>query len=227
MDLGRAIGFRKKRPFVALTPAEPERIPPFPDGPALDRLIASHPEILADTENVRQKKAALDAAKDQNYPTITGNAQYYLAQISVPLFGLPTNPFSTVNVGGVLNIPIFSGGLMTSQIHEARADMRRTIHQAEDDRLRILALIRDAALDVEENRERLRETETALENAEENDRQVEAAYRAGTAHSVDAIDAETALRRARVDVDSARFDLMSSIVAYHYALGTLTSPGAP
>ncbi len=227
VDLGRAIGFRHKRPFVAVSPGEPERIPSFPDGSALDRLIAAHPEIQADNESVRQKKAALDSAKDQNYPSITGNAQYYLAQISVPLFGSPTQPFSTVNVGGVLNIPIFSGGLATSQIHEARADMRRTMHQAEDDRLRILASIRDSALDVQEDEERLRESETALENAEENDRQVEAAYRAGTAHSVDAIDAETALRRARVDVDSARFDLMSAVVAYRYALGTLTSPSAP
>ncbi len=227
VDLGRAIGFRKKRPFVASSPGEPERVPAFPGGQELDHLVSSHPEILADEETVRQKKAALDSAKDQNYPSITGNAQYYLAQISVPLFGSPTSPFSTVNVGGVLNIPIFSGGLMTSQIHEARAEMRRTMHQAEDDRLRILASIRDAALDVQEDEERLRESETALENAEENDHQVEAAYRAGTAHSVDAIDAQTALRRSRVDVDSARFDLMSALVAYRYALGTLSAPTAP
>ncbi|MGC8500065.1 MAG: TolC family protein [Leptospirillia bacterium] len=227
VDLGRAIGFRKKRPFVAVSSGETPTIPSLRDGSDLDRLLENHPELQVDAENVRQKKAALDAVKDQNYPSIVGSAQYYLAQISVPLFGLPTQPYSTVNVGGVLNIPILSGGLTTSQIHEARADMHRTMHQAEDDRLRILASVRDAALDVQEADERLRETKTALENARENDRQVEASYRAGTAHSVDVVDAETALRRARVEVDSARFDLMSAIVSYRYSLGTLRPPAAP
>jgi hypothetical protein len=101
------------------------------------------------------------------------------------------------------------------------------MHQKEDDEVRLMAGIRDAAEDVREARERLRETRTALENAEENDRLIEAAYRVGTAHSVDVVDAETALRRARVNVDSARFDLLSSLVEYRYALGTLSSSDTP
>ena len=227
VDLGRAIGFRHKKPFEASDPAGESisaRVNPEAD---IAKYLPAHPELLSDVETVRSRKAALDSAKNQNYPTITGSAQYYLAQISISFFGLPTTPFSTFNVGGLLNVPIFEGGLITHQIHEARAGLHQSMHQKEDDEVRLMAGIRDAAEDVREARERLRETRTALDNAEENDRLIEAAYRVGTAHSVDVVDAETALRRARVNVDSARFDLLSSLVQYRYALGTLSSADTP
>lgn len=227
VDLGRAIGFRQKKPFEASDPAGESisaRVNPEAD---IAKYLPSHPELLSDAETVRSRKAALDSAKDQNYPTITGSAQYYLAQISISFFGLPTTPFSTFNVGGLLNVPIFEGGLLTHQIHEARAGLHQSMHQKEDDEVRLMAGIRNAAEDVREARERLRETRTALDNAEENDRLIEEAYRVGTAHSVDVVDAETSLRRARVNVDSARFDLLSSLVQYRYALGTLSSADTP
>lgn len=227
VDLGRAIGFRQKKPFEASDPAGESisaRVNPEAD---IAKYLPSHPELLSDAETVRNRKAALDSAKDQNYPTITGSAQYYLAQISISFFGLPTTPFSTFNVGGLLNVPIFEGGLLTHQIHEARAGLHQSMHQKEDDEVRLMAGIRNAAEDVREARERLRETRTALDNAEENDRLIEEAYRVGTAHSVDVVDAETSLRRARVNVDSARFDLLSSLVQYRYALGTLSSADTP
>ena len=227
VDLGRAIGFRQKKPFEASDPAGESisaRVNPEAD---ISKFLPAHPELLSDAETVRSRKAALDSAKDQNYPTITGSAQYYLAQISISFFGLPTTPFSTFNVGGLLNVPIFEGGLLTHQIHEARAGLHQSMHQKEDDEVRLMAGIRNAAEDVREARERLRETRTALYNAEENDRLIEEAYRVGTAHSVDVVDAETSLRRARVNVDSARFDLLSSLVQYRYALGTLSSADTP
>lgn len=226
VDLGRAIGYRTRTHFVA---------DDVPDGPGagsvdpdadLARDLDSHPDILADNEKVRSRKAALDAAREQNYPTITGSADYFLAQVSIPFFpGIPTTPFSSVAVGGQLTIPIFEGGLMSRQVHEAQANLRQTLHQKEDDEVRVVAEVRDAAEDVREAQERLKESRTALDNAKENDRLVEAAYRAGTAHSVDAIDAQTALRRARVNVDSARYELGSAVVRYRFALGTIAPPG--
>ncbi len=227
VDLGRAIGLRHRKPFVASDPAGESvssRIDPEAD---ISKYLPTHPDLLADAETVRSRKASLDASKEQNYPTITGSAQYYLAQISISFFGLPTTPFSSFNVGGLLNVPIFEGGLITHQVHEARANLRQSMHLKEDDEVRLMAEVRDAAEDVREARERLRETQTALDNAEENDRLIEAAYRVGTAHSVDVVDAETALRRARVNVDSARFDLLSSLVMYRYALGTLSPADMP
>ncbi len=228
VDLGRAIGFRHKEPFVACDPSgETVHVEVNPEGD-ISKYLPSHPELLADSETVRTRKASLDSAKEQNYPSITGSAQYYLAQISLEFFpGIPTTPFSTVTVGGALNVPIFEGGLITHQIHEARANLQQSMHQKDDDEVRLIASVRDAAEDVREARERLRETKTALENAEENERLIEEAYRIGTAHSVDAVDAQTALRRARVDVDSARFDLLSALVQYRYALGTLSPADIP
>ena len=227
VDLGRAIGYKRKQPFVADEIPDGGAIPSIDPDADLSRYLGTHPDMLADKETVHSREASLDSAKDQNYPSITGSAQYYLAQISVPFFpGIPTTPFSSVNVGGMLNVPIFEGGLVTHQIHEARASLRQSIHQKEDDAIRIVANVRDAAEDVREAKERLKETRTALDNAEENDRLIEAAYRVGTAHSVDVVDAETAVRRARVEVDSARDDLRSAIVQYRFALGVLFAPGA-
>ena len=229
VDLGRAIGYKSKQPFVAdeIAAGGEAGLSVNPEAD-LTRYLDIHPDILADKESVRAREASLDSAKDQNYPSISGFAQYYLAQISVQFFpGIPTTPFSSFNFGGMLNVPIFEGGLTTHQIHEARASLSQSIHQKEDDTVRIVAGVRDAAEDVREARERLRETRTALDNAAENDRLVEAAYRVGTAHSVDVIDAETALRRARVDVDSARYDLRSALVQYRYSLGILAPSGGP
>lgn len=223
--LGRSMGLRGNNRFVAVDPAtarEDTSVDPEKD---LARRLLSHPELQADRETIRSREASLDSALDQNYPSVSGSAQYYLAQVSVAFLpGMPTTPFSTVNVGGMLNIPIFEGGLVTHQVHEARAILRQSIHRKEDDEVRIEAKVRMAGQDVREAIKRLKETRRTLDNARENDRLVEESYRIGAARSVDVTDAEISLRRARVEVDSARYDIEIALARYRFALGMLAPP---
>lgn len=130
--------------------------------------------------------------------------------------------FSTFNIGGVVNVPIFEGGLISHQVHEARSRLASTNDQLSEAKLRVAAEVREAALNVRAALQRWSEARTAFESARENDRLVEKSFKVGTARSVDVVDAETALRQAREDLVQARYDWAIQMIRYRHSLGDMT-----
>ncbi len=187
------------------------------------------PDLKSQKDTVRTSESVLSNAKSQNYPALTGLAQYFLTQVPEQALGIPyvpAQPFSTFNVGGTISIPIFEGGLITHQIHSARAQLAADFDQLEEIKLRVAADVQESALSVREARQKLKEARTAYESALENDNLVERAFHVGTAKSVDVIDAQTALRQAREQLIQARYDWAIQMVQYRFSLGRLSPPGS-
>ena len=240
----QAVNQRKKDQIIlATTMGDSEEVHyvplldfPLPDGSLLrlqrdlERARRRNPGLLAARHQVMSSKDRLKAAWRQNYPTINGQAQYFLAQIpsqALGIPGIPNFPYSSFAFSGLVNIPIFEGGSTMSQVHQARAALNASMHQEEETKLTVLSQVRQAFLDIREARQALAETRTELENAEEYDRLEEGSYQAGKATALDVIDAQTALRKARADLVSAKYALALRVVLYHYAIGDLTPPESP
>jgi outer membrane protein len=241
--LGRiqAVNARKKSQIILATTigdlSEKHYIPvkdfPLPEGlrarllPDLHKATESNPSLLAARHSVVAAQQNLNVAWRQNYPSLTGQAQYFLAQIPPAALGfpsLPNGPYSSFAFGGVLNIPIFEGGANLAQIHQARAFLNESIHQKEETELSVSSQLRQAYLDIVEAREQLAESRSELSNALEYDHLEEGSYSAGMATALDVIDAQTALRKARADLVTAKYSLAQKVVLYHYAVGDLTPP---
>ncbi len=237
----QSVNQRKKDQIIlATTIGDPDRVHyvplldfPLPDGSFvhlrgdLEKARRQNPGLLSAQHQVMSSKDRLKAAWRQNYPTINGQAQYFLAQIPPQALGipnLPNYPFSSFAFSGLVNIPIFEGGSTMAQVHQARAMLNASIHQEAETTLNVISQVRQAYLDIQEARQALAETRTELENAEEYDNLEEGSYQAGKATALDVIDAQTSLRKARADFVSAKYALALRVVLYHYAVGDLTPP---
>ncbi len=170
----------------------------------------------------------LKAARRQNYPSINGQAQYFLAQIPPEALGspnLPNGPYSSFAIGGTVNVPLFEGGGNQAQMRQAGALLKESLHQEQETELVVISRVRQTFLDIQEARQQLAESRTELENAEEYARLEEGSYSAGKATALDVIDAQTALRKARADLIASKYALAQKVVLYHYAVGDLSPPG--
>lgn len=227
IELARNIGIRKNPHFIA----QELSLERFKRNIRLEADIPAayqnRPDLKEVEDEVKEGEASLDNVKSQNYPAINGIAQYFLASIPEQALGIPyipPYPFSTFNVGGVVSVPIFEGGLIHHQIHEARARLASRNDQLQEARLRISSEVQEAALAVRAAEQKLDEARTAYESAQENDRLVEKAFHVGTARSVDVVDAETSLRQTREYLIQARYDWAIQMVRYRFSLGTISLP---
>jgi outer membrane protein len=196
-------------------------------GPDLDKAERENPSVLQARHSLVAAEESLKAAWRQNYPSVNGLAQYFLAQIppqAFPFPGLPNYPYSSFAIGGVLNIPIFEGGGNLAQIHQARAFLSESVHHEDEAELNVSSQVRQAFLDIMEARQQLAESRTEVENALEYDRLEAGSYSVGKATALDVIDAQTALRKARADLVTSKYSLAQKVVLYHYAVGDLSPP---
>lgn len=242
--LGRiqAVNLRKKAQIVLASdigdPKETHYVPrvdfPLPAGvrasleKGLERANGANPSLLQSRHGVEAARENLKAARRQNYPSINGQAQYFLAQIPPEALGspnLPNGPYSSFAIGGTVNVPLFEGGGNQAQIRQARALLKESLHQEQETELVVISRVRQTFLDIQEARQQLAESRTELENAEEYARLEEGSYSAGKATALDVIDAQTALRKARADLIASKYALAQKVVLYHYAVGDLSPPG--
>ena len=194
----------------------------------LDLAYQNRPDLLASHDAVLSSHETLLGAKSQNYPTLTGNGSYFLAQIPTQALGSPAIPnsaFSSFSVGGMLNIPIYQGGLVMDQIHGARARESAAKNQYEETRQEVRSQLRSAAILLHEAKSRLAEAKLAKRYAQENDDLMEKAFNVGTARSVDVVDAETQLRSSLAVYVQAHYDVIIRWVDYKYAEGLLSADG--
>jgi outer membrane protein len=194
----------------------------------LDLAYQNRPDLLASHDAVLSSHESLLGAKSQNYPTLTGNGSYFLAQIPPQALGSPAIPnsaFSSFSIGGMLNIPIYQGGLVMDQIHGARARESAARNQYEETRQQVRSQLRAAAILLREAESRLSEAKLAKRFAQENNDLIERAFKVGTARSVDVVDAETQLRRSLAVYVQAHYDVIMRWVDYKYAEGLLSPDG--
>ncbi len=229
-SLARLLGLSpQKHPLVAIDPP-----PYFSSEPVdLSRDVATalkeRPDLKEMESLVEQKKTALRLVRDQNLPKLTAVAQYNLAQLpygALPMPVVPTNSsfFSTYAVGGVVSIPIFEGGQLVHEYGRAHAKLKETEYRMDDARLRVEKEVVQGALKVETARKRWDVARKDLERARENDRLVEQSFQVGGARSLDVIDAQTALRKARAEEAATRYGLARAEIGYQHALGILKPP---
>ena len=115
IDLAEVMGRSKSERLVARDVLVDPNKGASPDLQAdLTQAMKHRPEMIEAMDQVRMSQSALKNAKSQNYPSVTGLFQSFTAtmpQGSLPIPYAPNNtPYSTVNLGGVVNIPIFEGG---------------------------------------------------------------------------------------------------------------------
>ena len=130
----------------------------------------------------------------------------------------------TSSIGLELNIPIYSGGLVSSKTREAHADYNAAMHALEQARRSAQRLTREAYLGVISGISQVNALKQAVISSETALEATEAGFEVGTRTAVDVVTSQRATFEARRNYSKAKYDYILNTLKLKQAAGTL-SPG--
>ena len=126
------------------------------------------------------------------------------------------------NVGLRLIVPLYTGGSVLSRTREHRHLHQQALDVLERERRRAQRETRDAYLGVNSGISRVSALEQAVRSSETAAEAIEAGFQVGTRTSVDVLDAQRDLFRARRDLSEARYSYILNVLRLKRAAGTLS-----
>ncbi|PHX43349.1 channel protein TolC [Pseudomonas sp. NZIPFR-PS5] len=170
-------------------------------------LLASNYAVSAAEETLRQRKAGHAPTVDAVY---TG--QSFHGSVEQRTIGLQ------------VNIPIYSGGLTSSQVREAYARLGQSEQQREGLRRQVVENTRNLHRAVNTDVEQVQARKQSIISNQSALEATEIGYQVGTRNIVDVLDAQRQLYASVRDYNNTRYDYILDNLRLKQAAGTL-SPG--
>jgi outer membrane protein TolC len=190
LSLGRVIGLPGGQEFVLTEKTPYEALTPQPLEVYLQRAYASRSDYQAALSQVRAAELLHRAAAAGRYPTLDLDANY--GDIGVN----PASSNGTWQVNGSLNIPIFAGGKVHSDLLEADATLKQARSQLGDLRGRIDYEVRASLLDLSSAAEQVEVARSSVQLAEEALAQSQDRFTAGVADNLELVQAQESVAGA-------------------------------
>jgi outer membrane protein len=137
-----------------------------------------------------------------------------------------STPRLNESVGVSLNVPLFEGFATRRQVEAAQAEVQAAEARLTDTRRRVSTRVEQAASDLRARLDRLATTRLRVEQARTAARLARTRYEAGTVTNLELLEAETALREARLERTEVRYRVVLGRYALQRATGTLLPLGA-
>jgi outer membrane protein TolC len=190
LSLARVIGLAPGQEFALTEKAPYQTLTPQPLELYLQRAYASRPDYQAAQAQVRAAELSRRAASAGHYPTLDVDANY--GDIGVT----PAQSNGTWQVAGSLNIPIFAGGKVHSDVLNADAQLKQARSQLGDLRGRIDYEVRASLLDLNAAAEQVEVARSSVELAEEALTQSRDRFSAGVADNLEVVQAQESVAAA-------------------------------
>ena len=126
------------------------------------------------------------------------------------------------SIGLRLNVPLFSGGSVLSRTRESRHRYQRALELLERERRRTQRETREAYLGVDSGISRVHALEQAVRSSQTAADEIETGFQVGTRTSVDVLNAQSDLFRARRDLSEARYRYILNVLRLKRAAGILS-----
>lgn len=185
-------------------------------------LLATNHAVDAAEETLRQRKAG-------HAPTLDAVAQYQKGDNDLQEM---TNPnFTGVDyhgdvarrtIGLQLNIPIYSGGLTSSQVREAYARLTQSEQRREGLRRQVVENTRNYHRAVNTDVEQVQARKQSIISNQSALEATEIGYQVGTRNIVDVLDAQRQLYSSVRDYNNSRYDYILDNLRLKQAAGTLS-----
>lgn len=124
-------------------------------------------------------------------------------------------------VGVNLNLPIYAGGIVTSQTKQAQYGFVGASEQLESAHRTVVNSVRTSSNNTTASISAIQAYKQSVISAESSLEATTAGYQVGTRTIVDVLNATTTLYDAKQKLSSARYDYLVSLLNIKYALGTL------
>lgn len=126
------------------------------------------------------------------------------------------------SIGLELNVPIYSGGLVSSQVREANENYNIAMQSLEQARRAAQRLTREAYLGVISGISQVKALNQAVVSSETALEATEAGFEVGTRTAVDVVASQRATSEARRNYSQARYDYILNTLRLKQAAGTLS-----
>ena len=190
LSLARIIGLPPGQEFLLTEKAPFQALAPLPVEVYLQRAYISRSDYQAAQAQVRAAELSHRGAAAGRYPTLGVDANY--GDVGVT----PAHSNGTWQVNGALNIPIFAGGKVHSDVLEADAQLKQARSQLGDLRGRIDYEVRSALLDLNSAADQVEVARSSVELAEEALTQSRDRFSAGVADNLEVVQAQEAVAGA-------------------------------
>ncbi len=219
--IGITVGFPTRITENALplppTNATPEDAVPRPFPLALERClevaIENRPEFQVIQQAIRVATRGVDATKADYLPTFGTRTAGSLID------GLDVQNGVVFNAGVYMKWDLYSGGRRVAAVRAAESDVRAAAADAQQMCDTIAYEVHVAFSNIIDARERIAQTVTAVAQARETLRLVQARYNRGDAKPTDVVDAQTALTRAEQNANNARYAYLIALSRMEFATG--------
>jgi outer membrane protein len=183
---------------------------------ATDVALKQRSDLKASEDRIRQQEKTVVETRAQYFPrfSVQGGHTYQVNNSLLHdnqwflIFGMNWNIFSGLDTRAAVS----QAKLKVEQLQEQRKDLNEQIRLD----------VQNAYLKVKETVDRIRTTETAVTQGEENLRLNEERYKESVGTATDVIDAETLLTRTRVNYWTAVYDHQMAKSQMLWAIGSIT-----
>ncbi|MCJ1883610.1 TolC family outer membrane protein [Pseudomonas sp. LA21] len=185
-------------------------------------LQASNYAVNAAEETLRQRKAG-------HLPTVDAVAQYQKGDndsLGFANSGIPGDPHygkwvDESSIGLQLNVPIYSGGLTSSQVREAYQRLNQSEQLRESQRRQVVQDARNQHRAVNTDVEQVKARRQAIISNQSSLEATEIGYQVGTRNIVDVLDAQRSLYNSVRDYNNTRYDYIIDNLRLKQTAGTL------
>jgi outer membrane protein TolC len=213
LSVARIIGIPLEQAFVLTETAPYQELTPQPFDQYLQRAYASRGDYQAAVSQVRAAELSRRAAVAGYYPTVDMNAN--LGDVGVT----PSQSNGTWQVTGGVNIPIFAGNKVHSDVLKADADLKQARSQLGDLRGRIDYEVRTALLDLNAAAEQVEVARSSVDLAEQALTQSRDRFTSGVADNLEVVQAQEALASAHESYIQSLYAHNLAKVELAYAIG--------
>jgi len=202
-------------PVTRLVPVDPRKLDlarPNPDRLEdwTERAELASPELRSLRAQVEASRSEIDKARSGHLPTLDAVALWSISQNDTVT---QTNSrFDNKSIGVQLNVPIYSGGYVSSQTRQAVADLERANQALEATRRDLGLRVEKEFRGITEGILRVRALEQAVRSAETAVVSSRRSFEGGVRTLVDVLNAEQQQVSALRDLANARYQYMISRV---------------
>jgi outer membrane protein len=189
----------------------------------IKQALAHRPDVIAALGQVDSAEASLKGTQRAYYPTISVSAHAFQNMGAVSSDG---KPYSSINRAGgnillSFSVPIYDGGMRSSQVSVARAKLREAQEKLEQTRdsaaQQVVKAYNDLLTSLSEY-----DSATALSQAAHTAYDAALrAYRQGVGTYTDLATEENAMVQAETEVEDARASAHTAAAALAFAMGTI------
>ena len=215
-DLSASLGLGRKIDF-ALVPQDLGPEPPNDVGPLIADCLAHRPDLLAARADRDSALRFAKAERAARFPTITGQGGYGVSPEHRE-GALPPN-YGVVGVN--VNIPVFTGGLLSARDREAVLRAQATQKVVEDQETDAARDVYNAWFEARTAYQGIAVTRQLLDSAQQAFQLAQGRYNVGTSSIVELSQAELQQIQAQITAATSQFDYQVRRRALDFQIGAL------